>query len=107
MRPLQQLLHVREAALDLAVARHVPGRGVRERLLDLRRRRSRSSARCRSVSCSAMYAESSLAEPEASAFVSAISVSVANWPTLELIWRSPSRGRPSPRARPAPTRGPA
>ena len=35
--------------------------------------------------CSAAYAESSHAEPDASAFVSAISVSVANWPTLELI----------------------
>ena len=33
-----------------------------------------------------MNALSSSSLPEASAFVSAISVSVANWPTLELIW---------------------
>jgi len=39
---------------------------------------SRSFARSASVACSALYAVSSVALPDASAFDSAISVSVAN-----------------------------
>ena len=85
MRPLQQLLHVREAAPDLAVVRHRVRPRLRERLLDPRRGAVAVVGELLQRVLLGRYAVSSLAEPDASAFVSASSVSVANWPTLELI----------------------
>jgi len=50
----------------------------------------RSSARVWSVDCSVAKALSSELEPDASALVSAMSVSVPNCPTLDWIWSYPA-----------------